>query len=610
MKKLLLSLLSASVLTMSGTATAAPLAKVKNSAKSNISALAANDATEYTFATQMAGFYTSPKSEDSKAGNYYALLSTNPDDTYVGSTGDIVSKDAMVLTLDLYAPASPISDISLQEGGYRVSDETEIKEPFRYSSEYTMLFYYNSKGEQESGAYLTDEIIITHNGGNNYTLETSVSYNGQERKIHYTGPLTFTSDEVPATYYTQIRQNLDLTMDKGGVAFYHGNLYENNTGNIYINIFDCDFDPETGAMNEDGYSFALCVLGRLFGKGVPPHPLAGVYEGSRSLARGTWFPGMEMDYMGIPMLMGSYVRQKVNGSYRYSYLKTGTVEIEELGGNEFKIVIDAVSDLGFTVKGTFTGEITTRDDRVKDPVSISTLIDDVDLDLDKIPVARIYHNGIKYDHRSLVLDIGSPSGKDEELADGGDILRMEFIVSPTVARLQEGTYTVMENKSGNYYAPYKLTKGYFANGGELVGTRYNHFKEGSYWVFDEYAPADAGTVGVIKNEDDTYTFNIDLTDDANFYIRGTWTGPVLYQYNPEDIVSSISTIGADNSEINVEFANNQLHVYGAENVPVQVFNISGTLVNETEGETTIDLSHLANGVYIVKINNYTTKIIK
>lgn len=610
MKKLLLSLLSASVLTMSGTATAAPLAKVKNSAKSNISALAANDATEYTFATQMAGFYTSPKSEDSKAGNYYALLSTNPDDTYVGSTGEIVSKDAMVLTLDLYAPASPISDISLQEGGYRVSDETEIKEPFRYSSEYTMLFYYNSKGEQESGAYLTDEIIITHNGGNNYTLETSVSYNGQERKIHYTGPLTFTSDEVPATYYTQIRQNLDLTMDKGGVAFYHGNLYENNTGNIYINIFDCDFDPETGAMNEDGYSFALCVLGRLFGKGVPPHPLAGVYEGSRSLARGTWFPGMEMDYMGIPMLMGSYVRQKVNGSYRYSYLKTGTVEIEELGGNEFKIVIDAVSDLGFTVKGTFTGEITTRDDRVKDPVSISTLIDDVDLDLDKIPVARIYHNGIKYDHRSLVLDIGSPSGKDEELADGGDILRMEFIVSPTVARLQEGTYTVMENKSGNYYAPYKLTKGYFANGGELVGTRYNHFKEGSYWVFDEYAPADAGTVGVIKNEDDTYTFNIDLTDDANFYIRGTWTGPVLYQYNPEDIVSSISTIGADNSEINVEFANNQLHVYGAENVPVQVFNISGALVNATEGETTIDLSHLANGVYIVKINNYTTKIIK
>lgn len=610
MKKLLLSLLSASVLTMSGTATAAPLAKVKNSAKSNISALAANDATEYTFATQMAGFYTSPKSEDSKAGNYYALLSTNPDDTYVGSTGEIVSKDAMVLTLDLYAPASPISDISLQEGGYRVSDETEIKEPFRYSSEYTMLFYYNSKGEQESGAYLTDEIIITHNGGNNYTLETSVSYNGQERKIHYTGPLTFTSDEVPATYYTQIRQNLDLTMDKGGVAFYHGNLYENNTGNIYINIFDCDFDPETGAMNEDGYSFALCVLGRLFGKGVPPHPLAGVYEGSRSLARGTWFPGMEMDYMGIPMLMGSYVRQKVNGSYRYSYLKTGTVEIEELGGNEFKIVIDAVSDLGFTVKGTFTGEITTRDDRVKDPVSISTLIDDVDLDLDKIPVARIYHNGIKYDHRSLVLDIGSPSGKDEELADGGDILRMEFIVSPTVARLQEGTYTVMENKSGNYYAPYKLTKGYFANGGELVGTRYNHFKEGSYWVFDEYAPADAGTVGVIKNEDDTYTFNIDLTDDANFYIRGTWTGPVLYQYNPEDIVSSISTIGADNSEVNVEFANNQLHVYGAENVPVQVFNISGALVNATEGETTIDLSHLANGVYIVKINNYTTKIIK
>lgn len=610
MKKLLLTVLAASVLTLSGTASAAPFAKVKKNAGSNITTLAANDASEYKFVNQMAGFYTSPQSEDSKAGNYYTLLSTNAEDTYVGSTGEVNAKDAMVLFLDLYAPVSPISDIALTEGAYTMSDEMEIKEPFRYSSEYSMLIYYNSNGEQDTGVYLTDEIIITHNGGNNYTVETSVSYNGQERAVHYTGPLTFTSDQVAATYYTQIRENLDLKMDKGGVAFYHGNLYENNTGNIYINIFDCDFDPETGAMNEDGYSFALCMLGKLFGKDVPPHPLAGVYEGSRSLARGTWFPGMEMDYMGIPMLMGSYVRQKVNGSYRYSYLKTGTVEIEELGGNEFKIVVDAVSDLGFTVKGTFTGEITTRDNRVSDPVSISTLIDDVDLDLNKIPVARIYHNGIKYDHRSLVLDIGSPSGKDEELADGGDIIRMEFIVAPTEARLLEGTYTVMENKSGNYYAPYKLTKGYFTNGGELVGTRYNHFKEGSYWVFDEYAPAEAGTVGVIKNEDDTYTFNIDLTDDANFYIRGTWTGPVLYQYNPEDIVSSISTIVADGTAINVEFANNQLHVYGAENMPVQVFNISGALVNATEGETTIDLSHLASGVYIVKVNNYTTKIIK
>lgn len=609
MKKLLLTVLAASVLTLSGTASAAPFAKVKKNSVSNITTLAANDASEYKFVNQMAGFYTSPQSEDSKAGNYYTLLSTNAEDTYVGSTGEVNAKDAMVLFLDLYAPVSPISDIALSEGAYTVSDEVEIKEPFRYSSEYSMLIYYNSNGEQDTGVYLTDEIIITHNGGNNYTVETTVWYNGQERAVHYTGPLTFTSDQMAATYYTQIRENLDLKMDKGGVAFYHGNLYENNTGNIYINIFDCDFDSETGAMNEDGYSFALCVLGRLFAKDVPPHPLAGVYEGSRSLARGTWFPGMEIDYMGIPMLMGSYVRQKVNGSYRYSYLKTGTVEIEELGGDTYKIVVDAVSDLGFIVKGTFTGEIVTYDNGVEPPASISTLTDDVDLDLAKIPVSRIYHNGIKYNHRSLVLDIGSPSGKDEELANGGDIMRMEFIVAPTETRLLEGTYTVMENKSGNYYAPYKLTKGYFANGGELVGTRYNHFKEGSYWVFDEYAPAESGTVGVIKNDDDTYTFNIDITDDANYFIRGSWTGPVLYQYDP-DALTSIAGISADGNTINADFANNVLYVYGAEDAQVNVFSTSGTLVSSTSGQPTIDLSHLANGVYIVKINNYTTKIIK
>ena len=608
MKKLLLSVLSATLLTISGSA--APFAKVKNNASGNITPRAANDATEDTFVNQMAGFYTSPQSDDSNAGNYYTLLSTNPDDTYVGSTGEVTSKDAMVLFLDLYAPVSPLTDISLSEGTYKMSDAEEIKEPFRYSNEYSMLIYYNSKGEQDTGAYLTEDIIITSNGGNSYTVETTVSYNGKERKVKYTGSLVFVSDQAPATYYTQIRENLDLTLDKGGVAFYHGNLYENNTGNIYINVFDCDYDSETGAMNEDGYSIALCVLGRLFGKDVPPHPLAGVYEGSRSLARGTWFPGMEMDYMGIPMLMGTYVRQKVNGSYRYSYLKTGTVEIEELGDDNYKIVVDAISDLGFTVKATCTGHITTKDNRVNPPASVSTLIEDVDLDLDKIKVSRIYHNGIKRGNRSLVLDIGSPSGKDEELADGGDIMRMEFIVSADEARLLPGTYTVMDNDLDESYVPYKLTKGYFTNSGELVGTRYNHFKQGSYWVFDEYAPAESGTVGVTKNSDDTYTFNIDITDDAGFFIRGSWTGPMLYQYNPDDVLASISAIGADDCGIEVEFVNNQLHIYGAGNAAVEVFSTSGALVSETHGEEVVNLNHLASGVYIVRINNYTTKIIK
>lgn len=85
---------------------------------------------------------------------------------------------------------------------------------------------------------------------------------------------------------------------------------------------------------------------------------------------------------------------------------------------------------------------------------------------------------------------------------------------------------------------------------------------------------------------------------------------MLYQYNPDDVLASISAIGADDCGIEVEFVNNQLHIYGAGNAAVEVFSTSGALVSETHGEEVVNLNHLASGVYIVRINNYTTKIIK
>jgi len=165
MKKLLLSVLSATLLTISGSA--APFAKVKNNASGNITPLAANDATEYTFVNQMAGFYTSPQSDDSNAGNYYTLLSTNPDDTYVGSTGEVTSKDAMVLFLDLYAPVSPLTDISLSEGTYKMSDAEEIKEPFRYSNEYSIT---------TAKASRTPEHILPKTSSSQATAATAIQW--------------------------------------------------------------------------------------------------------------------------------------------------------------------------------------------------------------------------------------------------------------------------------------------------------------------------------------------------------------------------------------------------------------------------------------------------
>ncbi len=107
-------------------------------------------------------------------------------------------------------------------------------------------------------------------------------------------------------------------------------------------------------------------------------------------------------------------------------------------------------------------------------------------------------------------------------------------------------------------------------------------------LFTEYTVTLDG--GVLENY-----YDIEITDDITFsFTTGDGVG-----------------ITETNNEINIfpNPATNLLNVTNIENADIQIFNIVGELVISTK-ETSIDVSTLATGTYIVKIiseNNITTK---
>lgn len=547
--------------------------------------------------------------QDDDVADYYFILSNLTSATWTKEGGPAMT-DGFALRLDCYAPVSS-SPIVLAEGTYTASDSYSA---MTYDPDFSYLEYYDETGAVTETYDLTGDLTVSKNADGAYVI--SVPVDGGT--ITYTGLIMFDDGTMEPTVFTQIKKDLDLTLD-GALAFYDGNLYESNTGSLYINLYDHEFNPETGGMTEDGFSLALQVFGRLFSDPKNAAPDPGTYTVGREFRRFTWYPGTELEYMGMVGLMGCYAKERNSTTYSdgfaYSYLSDGTIEIEDLGAGVFRITVDAVTTYGHTVKATFEGKVPVIDKSEGNSKSaISTLEEDVDLALEPIPVCRAFNGGVTNGCQTFIVDIGSPAGRDGITE--GDILRMEFVLPEGTQYLQGGTYTVMDEKWDSYYEPYKLGKGRFMSlsdgSTDLSGTRYMHFEEGRTLIMDHYAPADEGTVGVTKNADDTWTFNVALIDDAQFRITGSWTGPMELMYDPEYIVAGIADVSADQESVSFEWLDsNTLCLVGAGNASAAVvYNTQGAEIPVKVSGNLLSFSGVPAGIYIIKYNTQSIKIVK
>lgn len=608
MKKLLLGITISAM--MCGTTTAsAGLVKFKAS-KENVATLATSASIPTTMVKYLNGTYD--PDESTGVADNYMMFSSTTSAVFNKYHGPQV-QDGYVLYVDIYTGLQQGSPVKLPTGTYTPSFDNEAG---TYDPSYTYMAYYDADGN-ESDTFDSTGNIVVEDGLDGVIVKVDIKDgNGQTQTVTFSGSVELDNAKAELSVYDQIKKNLDLEFT-GSWGVYDGNLYESNTGAMYVDLYDHSFDSETGGMTEPGYSVCLQMFGKLFKKDAVPYPGYGTYTVARNFNRNTFFPGMEVDYAGTTVVIGSYVKERIevgeSVSYAYSYLTDGTITVEDMGDSVFKITVDCVTSLGHTVKGTFEGKISLRDQRVGDDnngAPISTLEDDVELDLEQHKTCYVWNGGIINHCQTFLVDIGSPNGRGGNTE--GDIFRVELVLPEGTQYIQQGNYTVLPEKYDDFYQPYTTGKGRWGTNGDLTGTRYYHFIEGRYLVMDHLAPAVVGTIGV-QQIGENYKFDIAVMCDANYHMDGTWTGPATLMYDPDGILAGISSVeGDDNSELKTTWLSNDiLLVNGVNKIESAVLYSMNGMMHRCEVDgLTVNTSNVAAGIYVLNINGKTIKIAK
>ncbi len=605
------TLMATLLVTLSATAGNAELKKVAHTGTAEATSVQATAEDNTVEMVKVVGAYFQRDDTMGGVSNYYIVLSDKENATYDPTTGTIKAQKANVLFLDLYSQKTATAVLASDE----FTPFESILESGMYIPDNTFVQFYNIAGDAgtpEENDFITGNVSVTLlDEDNNYHIEAT-ALNGNT--YVFDGHINFLDSNSSNYYWPQIQSDLDLTFT-GGMAFYNGNTYESNTGNMAINLFTCDFDGETGAMNDLGYNLTLFSFGKLFKNSAAAEITPGTYSVATNMGVDTYYPGIEMTYQDMTVPFGTYVKQRrsMDGSdddYAFTYINNGHFTVTKNDDGTYNFDIDFHTSDGFLVKGTASNIDISIIDQAPAESYVSNLEEDVDLNLDYIKTARIYTNNRDsvdgHGYKRFLLDIGSPSGKDGA---EGDIFRMEMLTELNMVSPPTGVYYVMEYDHNYYnlFAPYKLIQGYFYNGG-LDGTRYEHFEEGRTNVMDLLAPAVEGFVSFEQVEGtDNYHFVIQVVDDAGFEIRGEWTGPIA-GYTPvavEDVFKD--------KELEVSYLDNNNILLNniKENDLVNIYSADGHLVFSQTGANQINLNGLANGLYILKVENYTSvKIIK
>lgn len=575
---------------------------IKKSAKGHVNLLGkAAKSTGITLTNNVFnGYYTVAGSGVDGYENYYLILSDDDDASYNATEGKMTAKNANVVFLDLYAPEG--TGIDLPAATFTADEGTDF-----YGSDLSYVEKYDDKGVGDGGVGLGSDVTVTKN---ETTGVYTISFTDEDgNACSYEGELSFTNmSEGGSNTYPQITTDINTTFNSG-IAFYYGNLMDSQTGNMVVNLYDGDVNPETGGMTGKGHDLVINLYNRLFGDPKDATIVPGTYTVARNFKVNTFFPGMEIDYMGMTVVMGTYVKRRkavtgMDSDYDYCYIADGTITITEgEKAGTFDFDIDCTTDRGHKVKGTAKGISFTIYDKSEQSTKDvdSNLDEDVALNFDRVAKSRIYSLGVQNGVQVFTVDLGSPSGKDDPDGVGDqDLLRMEFQTPVGSEYLPVGTYTLMDESHlyTNLYAPFKLTRGYFDNGGSRTGTKYEHFRKcpdpnvNLWWVYDKWATVYSGTVGVSKTDNFHYKFVIDLYDGNGFKISGEYAKEMEYHYSP-DAITSIEGISAD-----------------ANNGKVAVYSVGGQLLKTAKTNVAEAMSNLSNGVYLIKTNNKTYKIVK
>lgn len=216
--------------------------------------------------------------------------------------------------------------------------------------------------------------------------------------------------------------------------------------------------------------------------------------------------------------LGSHVLKYVPNDEKpfISLITGGTMTVEKGSDGKYIFTFDFVGNDGHKITGSYIGSLKVE----KVPgAPFSTLKGDYTLNLDgAIATASLYGDTYGNGGNNWVLKIMPENGSETDgfmadfVTESGDLS----------AGIPSGRYQDAENSKSpeiNQYIP-----GYLKDG-KIGGTVFvGGFNENG--AATQYAPASFGSMYITKNEDGTYSIELDFTDDKwnNWY--GEWSGQI------------------------------------------------------------------------------------
>lgn len=527
----------------------------------------------YSLNQQIFGVYTGQSNP--KSSNNYRLAFTNAQ--WEGQNTDFtLTSEGYALVVSLYGENSqqwkdiPTGDIS----------PATSSAPGTYSDKNSYVLWRNAAGESIKLA-LSGNIAISQLADGIRIEATFTDAQGKVSDIVYEGACAISN----GTFKPHLPQiGHDVNIDGGlASAVYQGDVFGNGSGVMEITIIDKD-----GANDKpNSYAVNLALFSTKFNNPKKDRRLIpGTYTVTTDGEQGTWMPTQEMEFMGMVIPLGTYAAYDDGSqSGKYLYACDGTITIEAGERNYFTITFDLSSPDGYTIKGSFTGDVPIEDrsdDQEND--GSSTLESDLEMELSYLPKAYLYpqssiyvgglgtipvseacdRSGTRYGYQ--FVDIGLVTGyyvpdeafpKEGRLVEG-DILRLEFLVNEgKESSITPGTYTITPNRYPAQFKAGVCPRGYQSADGNL----------GSRWQFIANAIGNAdidgdgdvetdvplnipsvkgfaclyeGTVTVTKSDkgDNWFTFDINAQDVLKHNITGQWTGPVYFAGSDTPVTES------------------------------------------------------------------------
>lgn len=474
-------------------------------------------------------YFEGLKSQSSKgAANYYLILTNDELEVSEEQQYMPTNVGGVVFSLDIYGTDSEDkTNAVIPEGTY---DLTETTAAGTADLQTTFARVMNPDGEIEYKTVKSGTVSVAHTADGYAIKGTFLSDQGETFTIRYDGALAF-ENKSESSQDNLMKEDVDNTVFKGVTITAHGGDADYNR--FTLQLFD---GTENGGLISDGvvvnvdlFSTSSDDGGLTIADGT--YSASADYEQIDKFQPMTFLSGACYTVIGYPLNIGTYIQDLRHGAETgttlYGYANQGTVTVRR-DGEKYNIKLDLTTRNGIHITGEYPmGEVMLVDRR-------PSAVDDK-LKEDK----NLVFSGDTYSYAYCTPGYQN----DNEGAAHTDVNEFDLIMNdhinnesfkldlilPKDKKTPEGTYTVAD-AANDKYEPYTFVPGYYVG---ITAVR-----KGT-WGYEHYVPAESnepdivgvateGTITIVKNDDDTYTVQYELKDDADpkHTMKASWTGKI------------------------------------------------------------------------------------